>query len=127
MTDAKVIAPFAVLHACAMALGVGMLVVLLRGTQEPRPDDSDGPAALVGSRRARDRLSDPSVVDCRSPTRSRPACGCASPCARVSGGRARRAAVTRRATGVRCAPARGTGDEHYATAQLQGCWLAGPS
>ncbi|MEK6230205.1 MAG: hypothetical protein AABM31_12890, partial [Actinomycetota bacterium] len=44
MTDAKVIAPFAVLHACAMALGVGMLVVLLRGTQEPRPDDSDGPA-----------------------------------------------------------------------------------
>jgi hypothetical protein len=97
-----VIAPFAVLHACAMALGVGMLVVLLRGTQEPRPDDSDGPAALVGSRRARDRLSDPSAVDCR-------------------------AAVTRRATGVRCAPARGTGDEHYATAQLQGCWLAGPS
>lgn len=72
MTDAKVIAPFAVLHACAMALGVGMLVVLLRGTQEPRPDDSDGPAALVGSRRARDRLSDPSAVDCRSPTRSRP-------------------------------------------------------
>jgi hypothetical protein len=53
VTDAKVIVPFAILHACAMALGVGMLVVLLRGTQEPRPDDSDGPAALVGSRRAR--------------------------------------------------------------------------
>jgi hypothetical protein len=32
VTDAKVIAPFAILHACAMALGVGMLVVLLRGT-----------------------------------------------------------------------------------------------
>ena len=37
MTDTKVIAPCAVLHACAMALDVGMLVVLLRGAQEPRP------------------------------------------------------------------------------------------
>ena len=43
MTDATVIAPFAVLHACAMALGVGMLIVLLAGTQEPRPDGSAVP------------------------------------------------------------------------------------
>jgi hypothetical protein len=43
VTDAKVIAPFAVLHACALALGVGLLVVLLRGTREPRPDGSAVP------------------------------------------------------------------------------------
>lgn len=99
MTDAKVIAPFAVLHACAMALGVGMLVVLLRGTQEPRPDD----------RTARRRwwAAEGPAIDSRTLRRW--------------------TAAPRRATGVRCAPARGTGDEHYATAQLQGCWLAGPS
>jgi hypothetical protein len=43
VTDAKVIAPFAVLHACALALGVGLLIVLLHGTQEPRPDGSPVP------------------------------------------------------------------------------------
>jgi hypothetical protein len=43
VTDPTVIAPFAVLDACAMALGVGMLIVLLAGTQEPRPDGSAVP------------------------------------------------------------------------------------
>jgi hypothetical protein len=40
VTDAKVIAAVVVLHACAIALGVGMLVVLLRATQQPRSDGS---------------------------------------------------------------------------------------
>jgi len=100
-----VIAPFAVLHACAMALGVGMLVVLLRGTQEPRPDDSDGPARWWAA--------EGPAIDSRTLRR-----WTAAPAAPPSPG-------ARPASGV---PQRG--EPEMSTTQprkLQGCWLAGPS
>jgi hypothetical protein len=84
--NAKMIVLLAVLHGCAIAFVVAMLVMLLRADQESCTEHLDRPGGGGGQPPTGDRVPGLAALGCHSPTRGRGACGCVSLSIRVSVG-----------------------------------------